>query len=119
MSPFWQEILGKGNSPDILAAAFIFALIGHFLVLLGGTMLRNPTSTGSPDKFSIPYLIYDNAKRIAYVLLLIIAAIRFSPDLFGIQVSPWGGFLVGAGLDSIALIIKQKTKILDPNTPKQ
>jgi hypothetical protein len=116
MSPFWQEVIGKGNDLSILEAAFVFAILGHVLILLGGTMLRNPTSTASPQKFSVPYLIYDNGKRISYVLLLIIAAIRFSPDLFGIQVSPWGGFLVGSGLDGVALLIKQKTKLLDPAT---
>lgn len=117
MSTFWQEILGK-NDAGVLAAAFVFALAGHALVLLGGTMLRAPNSTSSPEKFSLSYLLYDNAKRIAYVLLLIIVGLRFLPDLTGMQVTGWGGFLVGAGLDTIALVIKQKTKLLDPN-PKQ
>jgi len=49
------------------------------------------------------------------VLLLILAGLRFLPDLTGMQVTGWGGFLVGAGLDSIALLIKQKTKLLDPS----
>lgn len=113
MSTFWQEILGK-NDPGLLAAAFAFALLGHFLVLLGGTALRNPPSTESPHNFSLVYLLCDNAKRIGYVILLIVVSIRFLPDLTGLQLSGWSGFLVGAGLDSIALLIKQKTKILDP-----
>ena len=113
MSTFWSEILGK-NDPGLLAAAFAFALIGHFLVLLGGTALRNPASTGSPHAFSWTYLICDNAKRIIYVLILILVAIRFLSDLTGLQLTAWSGFLVGAGLDSIALLIKQKTKLLDP-----
>lgn len=113
MSPFWQEILGK-NDPGILLAAFIFALIGHALVLLGGTMLRDPKSLESPQKWSLSYLIYDNAKRIMYVLLLIVVGLRFLPDLTGMQVTGWGGFLVGSGLDILALVIKQKTHLLDP-----
>lgn len=114
MSPFLQELLGKNNDPGIMMAAFVFALIGHAIVLLGGTMLRVPKSLDSPQKFSISYLFYDNAKRILYVLLLIIVGIRFLPDLTGMQVTGWGGFLVGSGLDVIALVIKQRTSLLDP-----
>lgn len=113
LSSFWQEILGK-NDPGVLLAAFVFALIGHAIVLLGGTFLRVPASTNSPQKFSLSYLLYDNAKRISYVILLIIVGLRFLPDLTGMQVTGWGGFLVGSGLDTVALVIKQKTSLLDP-----
>lgn len=113
MNSFIQELLGK-NDGGVLAAAFVFALAGHALVLLGGTMLRNPDSKESPPHWSLIYLLKDNAKRIFYVLLLITLSLRFLPDLTGLQVSGWGGFLVGAGLDTIALIIKQKTGLLDP-----
>lgn len=117
MSTFISELLGK-NDPGLLAAAFAFAILGHGLVLLGGTALRQPKSPLSPQKFSLPYLLYDNGKRILYVLLLIVASLRFMPDLFGFQLSAWGGFLVGFGLDSVALLIKQRTKLLDPTAPK-
>lgn len=113
MSTFWSEILGK-NDIGVLGAAFAFALLGHLLVLLGGTTLRQPASITSPTKFSWAYLLYDNSKRIVYVILLIIVALRFLPDLFGMQLNGFSGFLVGSGLDGIALVIKQKTKILDP-----
>jgi len=113
MSNFWQEILGK-NDPGLLGAAFAFALLGHFLVLLGGTTLRVPESKESPIPFSWVYLFRDNVKRILYVLLLIVASLRFMPDLFGMPLTAFSGFLVGAGLDTIALVIKQKTRLLDP-----
>jgi len=114
MNPFFQELLGKNNDPGVMLAAFVFALIGHAIVLLGGTMLRVPKSPDSPEKFSLSYLFCDNAKRILYVLLLIVVGIRFLPDLTGMQVTGWGGFLVGSGLDLVALVIKQKTALLDP-----
>jgi len=113
MSPFWQEILGK-NDPGVLGAAFAFALLGHFLVLLAGTTLRDPQSPSSPQKWSFSYLLLDNAKRSLFVLILIVVSLRFSPDLLGQQLSPFTGFLVGIGLDGIALTIKQKTKFFDP-----
>lgn len=117
MSQFWHTILGDSD-PGLLAAAFVFALLGHFLVLLGGTTLRDPQSPGSPNKFSWAYLWSDNGKRIAYVFLLIVVALRFLPDLAGMPLTAWSGFLVGAGLDSIALLLKQKTHLLDPTAPK-
>lgn len=113
MSPFWAALLGK-NDPSLLAAAFVFALIGHSIILLAGALLRNPASTSSPTKFSFPYLLFDNWKRIVYVLLLIVVALRFMPDLFNMPLTPFSGFLVGTGLDTIALVIKQKTNLLDP-----
>ncbi|HXP50612.1 MAG TPA: hypothetical protein VN922_11690, partial [Bacteroidia bacterium] len=78
MTPFWEQILGKSD-PGVLAAAFVFALVGHFLVLLAGSTLRDPNSNASPTKFSWTYLFNDNAKRILYVLLLIVVALRFMP----------------------------------------
>jgi len=117
MISFWQELLGKSD-PGVLAAAFAFALLGHFIVLLGGTALRQPASPSSPTKFSWGYLLYDNSKRIIYVILLIVVALRFLPDLFGMQLNGFSGFLVGSALDTIALVIKQKTALLDPKNGK-
>lgn len=114
MTEFWTEIIGKGNDPAILGAAFSFAILGQLLLLLGGTALRDPKSPTSPEKWSFGYLLYDNAKRIIFVLLLIIISLRFAPDLLGLQINAFTGFLVGIGLDSIALVIKQKSKIFDP-----
>lgn len=114
---FWERILGSSDH-GLLAASFIYAIIGHCIVLLLGTTLRDPSSLNSPKDFSLKYLIYDNFKRIATVVLLIVVSLRFSPDLLGRQLNEFTGFLVGIGLDGVALLLKQKTKIFDP-VPKQ
>jgi len=110
---FWERILGS-NDHALLAASFIYAIVGHCLILLLGTTLRDPNSPNSPKDFSLKYLLYDNFKRISTVVLLIVVALRFSPDLLGRQLSEFTGFLIGIGLDGIALLLKQKTKIFDP-----
>jgi len=109
----WERLLGS-NDHALLAASFIYAIIGHCIVLLFGTTLRDPNSPNSPNAFSVKYLLYDNFKRISTVILLIVVALRFSPDLLGRQLNEFTGFLIGLGLDGIALLLKQKTKIFDP-----
>lgn len=114
MGPFWTEIIGKENDPNILGAAFFFAMIGIFITLLLGTYARVPSSPTSPSKFSWSYLWSDNFKRIVATLLMVIVSLRFIHDIFGFELSPWHGFIVGTGWDGLAFIIKQKTKLLDP-----
>ena len=115
MSPFWTEILGKDNDPNILAAAFVFALIGIFITLLLGTTTRQVLSENSPMHFSWSYLLSDNFKRIVATLLMVVISLRFVHDLFGFELSSWHGFVIGSGWDGLAFIIKQKTKLLDPS----
>ena len=119
MKEFWQEMLGKGNDPGTLAAAFAFALIGIFITLLLGTTARRPLSSDSPMHFSWSYLWSDNFKRIVATLLMVIVSLRFANDLFGFQLNSWHGFIIGSGWDGLAFAIKQRTSLLDPNTPKK
>lgn len=114
MSPFWNEVLGKDNDPNVLGAAFLFALIGIFITLLLGTYARVPDSPTSPKGFSWSYLWSDNFKRIVATLLMVVVSLRFIHDIFGFELSAWHGFIVGSGWDGLAFIIKQRTKLLDP-----
>lgn len=114
MSPFLQELLGKGNDLSTLAAAFVFALIGIFITLLLGSTQRQVLSESSPIHFSWHYLFSDNFKRIVATLLMVVVSLRFVHDLFGFELSSWHGFIIGSGWDGLAFIIKQKTKLLDP-----
>lgn len=114
MSPFWTQVLGEGNDPATLGAAFLFALIGIFITLLLGTYARTPESPNSPKIFSWAYLWSDNFKRIVATLLMVIVSLRFIHDIFGFELSAWHGFVIGTGWDGLAFIIKQKTRLLDP-----
>jgi len=104
--------------PTLFIAACFFAAIGIFIVLLMGTRLRDPNSIASPEGFSWRYLFNDNAKRIYASVLCVLVALRFLPETFGIQLSPWMGFVVGTCFDGLFLIIKQKTSLFDPRNKK-
>jgi len=110
---FKQHLLGNID-PALFAATIFFAAFGILFVLMMGTRLRNPQSLNSPNEFSWKYLRTDNFKRIVASSIAVLATLRFMPDLTGWELSPWKGFVVGAAWDSIALIVKQKTELLDP-----
>lgn len=108
-----QYLLG-GLDPALLAACFIAACVGVLFVLLAGTTLRDPKSESSPTHWSWSYLWSDNAKRIYLNIIAIVVSLRFMTELFGWELTVWKGFVIGTGWDLIALIIKQKTNLLDP-----
>lgn len=110
---FKEHILG-GIDPSLFFACFLFALTGVMIMLLVGTTLRQTTSSGSPTEFSWKYLLWDNLKRIVLNVLLILATLRFMPEITGWELSAWKGFVVGLGYDGLLLWIKQKTSLLDP-----
>lgn len=113
LNTFWKTIVGS-TDPAIFAACILFAGLGVFFVLLMGTKLRSPDSKYSPVKFSWSYLWSDNAKRIYASIIAVLVSLRFMPELFNMELKPLYAFGIGVGWDSIALVIKQKTNILDP-----
>lgn len=112
-----QYLLG-GIDPALFAACFIAACVGVLFILLVGTRLRDPKSNNSPEKWSWKYLWSDNALRIYANIIAVIVSLRFMTELFGWELTVWKGFIIGTGWDMLALLIKQKTNLLDPK-PKQ
>lgn len=108
-----KYILGD-IEPGLYLACLLFALVGVLITLLVGSTMRDPNSKYSPLKFSWRYLLYDNAKRILLNLLLIMVSLRFMTELTGWELSVWKAFIIGIGYDSLLLIVKQKTSLLDP-----
>lgn len=100
--------------PGLFTAAFIFACIGILLTLLLGTTVRDVKSDSSPQHFSWKYLWSDNTKRIIANVICVLLTLRFMPEVMGIELSVWKGLIVGLSWDTLFLIIKQKTSILDP-----
>lgn len=109
---FIENLIGPSD-PGIMAAAFVFALLGILLTLLMGSTSRDPNSKGSPFSFSWRYLLSDNSKRIMASLLAVIITIRFMPEILNLELKVWYGFGVGMCWDGLALFIKQKTRLLD------
>lgn len=110
---FKTYLLG-GVDPALYGACFVAACVGIFLTLLWGTTLRSTDSNGSPYHFSWKYLWTDNTKRILANIIAVLVSLRFMTELFGWELSVWKGFCIGLSWDVLALIIKQKTTILDP-----
>ena len=102
--------------PALFSACLIAGLVGIVFILLLGTKLRDPSSAESPIAWSWSYLWNDNLKRILLSVLTVIISLRFMTELFGWELTVWKGFVVGVGWDSIALLIKQKTNLLDTKT---
>lgn len=100
--------------PALFIAATLYAFVGITIVLLLGTRLRDPNSQTSPHGFSWGYLWSDNTKRILASVLCTLVALRFMPEILNVKLSAWMGFVVGTFWDGIALIVKQKTTLLDP-----
>jgi hypothetical protein len=108
-----KYILG-GMDPGLFMASLLFAMVGVLITLLIGSTMREPDSKFSPKKFSFTYMLYDNAKRILLNLLLILISLRFMTEITGWDLSVWKGFIIGISYDSLLMIVKQKTSILDP-----
>lgn len=113
----FKNIMGY-DIVDFLSYAF-FACVGIAFTLLAGTLLRDKASVDSPSDFSYSYLIWDNAKRILLSIIAVAVSIRFAPELFGFDMSFFKAFAIGASFDGLALIIKQKTTLLDPKKPSE
>ncbi len=114
---FIQYVLGP-TDPALFFASILFAAIGVLFILLLGTTLRDRKSPHSPEKWSWSYLLSDNAKRIYASIIAVLLSLRFMPELFGWELNPWRAVCVGMTWDTILLVIKQKTSILDPKNPK-
>jgi hypothetical protein len=108
-----KYILG-GLDPELFLACMFFAGLGILFVLLLGTNLRQTDSTGKVQAFSWAYLWSDNFKRILASLIAVLVTLRFMTELIGIPLSPFNAFCIGTAWDGIALLIKQKSTILDP-----
>lgn len=113
MKEFFRYILGP-TEPAFFAACVFFAAIGVFLVLLMGTSLRDKSSPGSPETFSWSYLWSDNARRIYASSICVLLSLRFAPEIFDWELTLFKALCIGLAWDTILLIVKQKTNILDP-----
>lgn len=112
----FKDYLFGGIDPSLFGASIFFAAVGILFVLLLGTGLRNPLSQSSPQKFSWRYLWSDNLKRILASVLAVLITLRFMTEMTGWELSPWKALVIGTMWDTIALFVKQKTKLLDPKS---
>jgi len=111
MKTFIDSLLGGQEAPIFLTNAF-FALLGVVLTLLLSTTFRDVESKRTPVAFSWRFFWIDNRKRIAAGIILIYLALRFTEELFGVEVSNFFSVLIGCINDQIAFIVKDKISAL-------
>jgi flagellar biosynthesis protein FlhB len=110
-SIFRQEFWGTLN-PELLAAAFVMALIGIALSALLFTTKRDPLSARTPTHFSWKFFWNDNTKRIVKsiltTVLILFITIRFSQELMGQKLTMFYAFGLGFGLDKVIEKLRKK-----------
>jgi ABC-type Fe3+ transport system permease subunit len=107
----FKALLGSQELSQFFAS-FIFALIGIALMLLLHSTSRSLHSKRSPVNFKWSFFLLDNWKRIAAGVIMIFIALRFTPELFGVQLTSFWAFAIGCINDKIAEVIKNKTNLL-------
>jgi hypothetical protein len=111
MKTFITALLGDQSAP-LFFSNFFFALIGVALMLLIHSTERNLDSNRTPTEFSWSFFLSDNWKRLVAGLIMIFVSLRFAPELFGVEISPFWAFAIGMLNDKLAQVIKDKTNIL-------
>lgn len=121
MEEFKKLILGE-VSVAYYAAAEFFAILAIILSLYLSSRQRNPMSANTPERFSWPFLVWDNVKRIVVGQILLFLIFRFTTELLGRELNMfWAtgiGFFVSLGLDQAIAMLKQKTTLFDVNREK-
>ncbi|RYD96841.1 MAG: hypothetical protein EOP50_06265 [Sphingobacteriales bacterium] len=111
MNELLTALLGL-STPGRFAALLMLALIGATLSLLLQAKNRDPLSPATPTKFSLSFLVCDNWRRMLTTLILIWAALRFTPQLFGIEINEFFAVAIGFGNDKLSQLVKDKTNLL-------
>lgn len=121
MQEFKQLILGNVSVAYYLAAEF-FALLALILSLYLHSQKRDIASSSTPVKFSLLFLVWDNAKRIFVGQITLFLIFRFITELLGRQLNMWiavgVGFFLSFGLDKAIQMIKEKSTLFDMNREK-
>lgn len=99
-----------GQQPSQFLVNILFALIGVVLTMLLSTTFRDIDSKRTPVEFSWSFFLQDNIKRLIAGIIMIFLALRFTPDIFGVQLSNWLAVIIGLINDSLALLIRNKVR---------
>lgn len=95
-------------TPVVFWDLFAHGLFGQFIYLVVASLTRNPNKEGSPIKHSWGYLLADNATRVFNTLILLLFAIRFLPQLFNVDPTPWNATLAGSSLYAIITVFVKR-----------
>lgn len=86
MEKFLNLMLGTSDVPTYMAG-LVFALIGLAFYFKGKVAKRNKQSAATPYRFSWKFFTQDNLVEMAFSLLAIFLALRFSVEYAGVEVT--------------------------------
>lgn len=109
MQEFLSALLGGQTAPQFFGNVF-FSLLGVALLFLVSTTFRDIDSKRTPTQFSWRFFLKDNLRRFLSGLIILYLALRFTPELFSVEISNWFAVIIGLSSDSIAYVIKEKVK---------
>jgi hypothetical protein len=104
MQKLMQALLG-GQDVWTFLGYVAWALIGAFIMVQIHANSRDPKSQRTPVKFSWAFWLRDNGRRALFSLVLIMVAIRFSPEIFGKEINHFWALIIGLSSDGLALLI--------------
>lgn len=105
---FWELLLGTTDY-TAYAVSFVLALIGAFFSLRFQVAKRNKNSPETPQRFSVKFMLADNAMRLLTTVLLIFIGLKFSQELLGAEVTQWGAIVIGLSLDKVSEFLKNQS----------
>jgi hypothetical protein len=111
MKQFFLSLLGM--PAEVFFTLLFWAMFGVALTTLIDVAKRDPNSDHTPTGFSMRFFWRDNAKKLIAGFMIILASLRFGPELFGVTITDFWALAIGVGSDSLALIIKNRTNILN------
>lgn len=100
-----------------MVAFYFYVLFGSVLTMLlhyKFKQYKDARRKGVNKKFSVKYWIIDNTARLVTVLMVVFVLIVFKskiPVFKDYELDTWFGFITGCSLDSIIIIIRNKTKL--------
>jgi H+/Cl- antiporter ClcA len=103
MQKFLEQLLGTTDLPTY-AAWFILAFIGAFAGVLVRAQLKYKNSQGTPDKWSLKFLLNDNLLGLFIGFFITFIFIRFSKEMLNMEPTAFGALIIGVTNNELATL---------------
>jgi hypothetical protein len=103
MQKFLEQLLGTTDLPTY-AAWFILAFIGAFAGVLIRAQLKYKNSKGTPEKWSLTFLLNDNLLGLFIGFFITFIFIRFSKEMLNMEPTAFGALIIGVTNNELATL---------------
>lgn len=100
------ELLGSYKA-SFYITYFIFVMLGIIVSLRIGALNRDKTSSNTPYKFSLWFLIQDNFLRVLGSFAFVFLSIRLGVELFGVVPEYYSAVIMGLSFDQVLVQAKK------------